>query len=275
MPKLTFFAAWAVVNFTQVGLLLPRSYSQVQSDLGASTREINGKPASLVVRVPQESVSFLLSTEFEHDVPFKRVILETGTQGNANCRGNLICKLEVLERGVAICLEVSGTVHSDSVGKNGPASIAAKSETDYVAEKRLAFSKGCFVTQPSTIESETRITISSVDSDLPGVRGVVVKRVAMRKAAGLRKKAERIVCELTNNDICKEIDQGVDDQIGYINFVLQSRSTSAYLIFLTTFLTLRSDPECIEVHFGNAPLEGTDIFEKSTHESIARTYTTP
>lgn len=275
MPKIVFFAACTLASFTQVGLPISRCYSQEQNGLDTSKQESTGKPSALVVRVSQESVSSLLSTEFEHEVPFERVILETGTQGNANCRGNLRCKLEVLERGVAICLEVSGTVSSDSVGKNGPASIAAKCETDYVAEKRLAFCQGCITTLPATIESDTKITISGVETDLPGVRGVVVKRVAMRKATGLRQEAERIVCSLTNSDICKQIDQGVDDQIGFINCMLQNRRTSAYLILLATLVKLRSNSDCIEVHFGHAALEGTEKSSKHSRESLTRTRSKP
>ncbi len=275
MQKTILIAACTFLNSTLVGFLVSPSYSQGQSDLDTPIQERTAKSAALVVRVSQASVSSLLNTEFEHEVSFERVILETGTQGNANCRGSLTSKLEVLERGVALCLEVSGTVYSDSVGKNGPASIAAKSQTDYVAKKRMAFCKGCFITQPATIESETKITISGVDTDLPGVRGVVVKRVAMRKAVGLRQEAERIVCELTNCDICKQIDQGVDDQIGYINYMLKNRRTSAFLILLTTLVKLRSDSECIEVHFGQAtPQEsdkqGTDNSEKNSAESLAQ-----
>ncbi len=274
MPKISLIVAFTMIPFSLFGLFLPSVHSQSQDKSNASEIDRVVKPVA-TIRVTRTSLGSLLSNEFEFDVPFQRVVLETESQGTANCCGNLICKFEVFERGVAVCLVVSGTVRSESTGQNGPASISANCVTKYSAEKRLAFTRLCFVSQPATIESETKLSIKSIETALPGVRGVVVKRVAMRKAIGLRQEAERIVRESTSSDICKQLDHGVDEHVSYLNFLLRNRHASAYWILLAALVNLRSDRECIEVNFGNAASSGIHNSEKNWRETLVRSDDAP
>lgn len=212
--------------------------------------EAQNRPTTTVLLVSQSSVSELLNGKFEYTVPFEYEVCETNAQGKAKCSGGIMVQLEESDKGVALRVRVEGTVHSNSVGRKGPASIVSKCVTEYVADKRMVFTSCGFEAEPATVESKTKLTISGIETELPGVRGVVVKRVAMQKALGTCEEAERVVREQTSRDICSQLDQKVDEQNQLIHLVLQNKSVFPYLNLISNLLSIRSTTGGIHISFG-------------------------
>ncbi len=207
----------------------------------------------VLIRIPHSLISKGVDRDFTHASTVQREVMGTNSSGTAHCQGTVTCTIETKANGAAFCCRISGTVRSDTCGTNGPAIIKSNAVTSYVAHKRFSFDGHLFTSSPAMVVANTRLTITGIDSTLPGLRGRIVRRVATQRAEQSHSQAESITKSMTEQELCERIDADFDTRIVEMN-----QSFSKRLKILKHFpsagnkIHIRSHPDRVEICLGRA-----------------------
>lgn len=195
----------------------------------------------VVLRISEELLERLIATDIQQETDVDRCVLGTHAVGSAYTEGYADVDPKPDRDDAAFRVEVSGTSTSRTRGRNGPAIIHSRTSTKWEVAKVIRFDEGRFVTTPGVIDIETTLTPLGVDASVPGIRGLVTRRVARKRVAESRPTAERLAEEHTRERILEQVDDSIDDKIAQLNERIQSR------VVLDTLLPLL-DSEAVEMY---------------------------
>jgi len=198
-----------LVGFAALGAIVSRA-------AGDDTRP--RQPRRIVVRLSTDVLGSLIDKPVERRVPVDEEILETHVTGEAHVQGRPV--LEASEDPVSAAFDVvlRGTVNSQTVGRNGPAVIRGRSETQFTASSRVTYLPGQgFVAAPAEVKATTRSTTDKVTSTRRGVIGRVVVRKAWEQINESRDETEAIVQERTEQRIRGEFDDLLRARLERVN----------------------------------------------------------
>lgn len=199
----------SLIGFAAVGAVVSRA---------AGDEARPRQPRRIVVRLSTDVLASLIDKPVERRVPVDEEILETHVTGEAHVQGRP--ELEASEDPSAAAFDVtlSGTVNSKTVGRNGPAIIHGRSETQFTASSRVTFQPGQgFVAAPAEVKATTRSTTDKVTSTRRGVIGRVVVRKAWEQINESRDETAAIVRERTEQRIREEFDELLQARLERVN----------------------------------------------------------
>jgi len=165
---------------------------------------------------PDELIHLRLSHEFlnqrvqraisKHSI-VQDTILGTDIAGWATTTGNTGLSLEPSnDRGV-LKIAFTGTIHSQTIGSNGPAVVHSRGETWFHAHSYLKLSERGIDITPAQATARTITTTTGVGARVSGLRGRIVERVALRRSLELRSKAERIAAAKAEAQVAAALDE--------------------------------------------------------------------
>ncbi|MEQ8790507.1 MAG: hypothetical protein RIC55_29695 [Pirellulaceae bacterium] len=284
---------WCVWSI--VGLLTIFSPTLLRADhwwqeLASRVANLDGKPdrdslALVVVRVTQPTLKSMFERDVQTVIDVDDFILGTDVRGKSKLDAELTLQLKPDDECAAFDAILRGTVTSRTTGYNGPAVINSQAVTRFAAAKRISFEDECgFCAAPPRIKTETRLTNCGVGSQLPGIRGMIVRCVARRRVADSHSQARAIAERNASQRILAEFDKRVETALAKLNdrtLVQQLARRPDSLEFLWA-RTITTSHDCVQISWGPvdeaegyiAPAIPTDLlprckFDVWIHDSLA------
>jgi hypothetical protein len=147
-----------------------------------------------------------------------KTVLGSHVVGTSHTRGNVRVDLSHADHNAAFYVVFSGQTRTRTVGHNGPALIDSRTETQFTAARRVTFTplEG-FKSEPTSLRSSTRLIIEGARSTRPGLRGRIVRRVALRRARETHAQAENIAYNDSHREIQYAFDRSLDARVARLN----------------------------------------------------------
>lgn len=173
----------------------------------AKTGATEEAPNELVfIRVSREYLSETLKRAVERDTEVNDVILETRLTGSSHTSGTSdVVLIEDANRAVAE-IRFTGTVHSKTVGRNGPATLQSTSSSTFVARKQFILDERGLTVMPAVVAANSCSNTHDIRTSLPGLRGRVAEKVAWRRSGEMRAEADQIAARHVEERIAREFD---------------------------------------------------------------------
>jgi len=116
---------------------------------------------------------------------------------------------------------MKGVIESENTGTNGPVKINSTTSTSFTAIKIVRFDGVQLTTSPVKLDTITSLTITKVGTHLEGMKGVLVKRVAMVRAEATKEEVRGIAEELTKKSLSEKIEREFEKQLFHVNVTLR------------------------------------------------------
>ena len=156
-----------------------------------AVRERHGLP-NLYVQASSGFVAAGLGRPIDDVAPVTDYILGTSISGTGHTVGRTQPRLIPASRRAVIENRLIATVHTKTVGYNGPAIIYADGQTELDGRIRLIVEDQAVKAEPATACATTSTCITGIDSSKSGVMGNIVVKVATRRADKQKGQAEWI-----------------------------------------------------------------------------------
>jgi len=177
---------------------------------------------TVVLRVSADYLERLFARHIDKESAVDNQVLGTHARGEAHTVADIDVSLEPDDNGAAFYIVATGKTTARTTGHNGPAIIKSRTVTDWTCRKAVTFSGAAFHTQPATIESKTTLQPEGVGSELPGIRGAIVKRVAERRVEESHAQAQQTTTENVRRRILSQVDADIDARVTKLNHHLHS-----------------------------------------------------
>jgi hypothetical protein len=162
----------------------------------------------------------LVEQPIDENLAVEEEILGVQATGQAHVVGQP--KLVMTEDGQAAAfqIELTGTIHSLTVGRKGPATLFGHSDARFTATKRVVFDpdRG-FVGLPSQATVQTDVVTDRIEARRKGPLGRLVQRAAWSRVADSREQVQAIVKERTERRIRAEFDRILAERLARVNRV--------------------------------------------------------
>jgi hypothetical protein len=207
-------------------------------------------PGALVyVRVSRGFINDYVQRSVHRRGEVKDTILGTQIFGESETNGETHFILSPNPNKLTGAIAFEGTVHSRTIGYNGPAIIHSISDATFRARKPIGLDSSGLNAAPVTASASTNLHTTNIETTLPRLRGRIARRIAWRRANESRREFEAISSRHTADRIGKELDRQVDQSLEKVQQVVQStieglKIGDHRLVSHTNFRTM---PEYIEL----------------------------
>jgi hypothetical protein len=171
-------------------------------------------PADVVyVHVSDQALRRLLSRPIVRQTTVRDTIVGTPVEGIANTVGKTDVRLVPAKGRAVVELLFTGKVEANTTGRSGLVRVHSASDTHFSAVKRLTLDERGIQVLPTRVAAQTSITIDSVTTDLPRLRGRIARRIGNRRAAETKlaaeaesaRKAEVWIAEHFDREVAKDL----------------------------------------------------------------------
>lgn len=228
------------------------SLARAQSSDETPPPDVREHRGLVILRISDELLDRLLATDVDTETRVDRCVLGTRAIGSASTEGHADVDPKPDPLDASFRVTVQGVSNSRTVGRNGPAVIHSYTSTEWQVDKVIRFDDGKFVAEPGVVAaSRTRMTPLGVGASVPGLRGMLVRRIAGRRVQESRAAAERISGEHTRGRVLGEVDAAIDERIAQLNSQIASRPVLDSLLPLldTGAARLYTSDDCIHLAF--------------------------
>jgi SLA1 homology domain 1, SHD1 len=177
-------------------------------------------------------------------------ILGTPIAGESETIGETRLVLQPSENRAVGEIEFVGTVHSRTVGHNGPAVLHYVSDSTVRARKPIFLDDSGLGFGPATTSAPTRLQTTAIESSIRRpLLGRIVERVARRRDAEARRQAESITAQHTAATVTRDLDHQVNHSVGEIQSILRSKVPDLDMAHddTPTLVRFRSTPDYVEM----------------------------
>jgi hypothetical protein len=188
-------------------------------------------PRWIVVHLSADLFRPLVEQPVDENLPVAEEILGVQATGQARVQGQPKLVLTEDEQSAAFQIELIGTIHSQTVGRKGPATLHGHSNATFTASKRVVFdpARG-FVGQPSQAHVQTDVTTDRIEARRRGPLGRIVERVAWSRVADSHDEVQAIVKERTERKLRAEFDRILDERLARVNRVATWRHPALWML---------------------------------------------
>ncbi len=187
----------------------------------AEPDQINPSAAASSFRVNSNFVEIQFDQRFSHKEDVKCEILGTKIVGVSQSKGSLVAKIEQADGNARVQCTLKGFIECENKGKNGPAQIDSQTSSSFTALKVVSFDGQRFTSRPTELHLETIVLITKVDTNLTGMKGVLVKRLASAQAEATKEEVRKIAKNMTKKRLVEKIDLEFESQLAHVNSALQ------------------------------------------------------
>lgn len=173
---------------------------------------------NLYASVSREFISGAVRRNVDQTTPVRELILGTTVRGTAHMVGDVDVNLVPSKDKGLIELTLAGTVSSDNVGVNGPATIYSTGFSTVGASKLLAFDEDGLTASPATAHADTTTTFNAICAKMRLIQKIATKRAYQQKS-----QAERIASQRTEARLEARFDDETRDLVTDANSRLRER----------------------------------------------------
>ncbi len=248
-------------------------------------------PAALIyMRVSREFLDDDVQRTVRQWRPVEDSILGTRIYGESNTIGETHLVLRPSRDSLLGDIRFIGTVHSRTVGYNGPAILHYISDATFRAEKAINMGDSGLSAAPAIASVSTRLQTTNIQTTLPRLRGRIATRIAWNRAEKSRSEAETISSNHTAAIIRDDLDKQVDQSVATIQetfraklaeFELDRDHLAAHMNFRTTpeyveMAMIRQDANAEEKSLRPPPVEGNpDVAIRVNRILLSRVFANP
>ncbi|MBC7353759.1 MAG: hypothetical protein H5U08_15460 [Thermogutta sp.] len=178
-------------------------------ELRAAVRDAFAQPNAFV-RVKENFLASAFAEPVDVTEDVREIILGTDVRGKGHIVGQRSLELVPSPDRALMAIVVQGTIHSDTVGFNGPARIYSQSVTPFTARKLVAFSPDGLSFQPATCSATTHSDIQDVDVTC---NSACVERIAWRRTFKQKSAAEWEAARKAERRVERRVDSEADPQL--------------------------------------------------------------
>jgi len=175
-------------------------------------------PYPLVVRIDRSVFDVAMTRHIDRISRVNKIVLGSHVVGRCHTHGVVSAVLLPDPHKATFTLRFEGTVHSKTVGANGPVLIDGHTDTKFVCTRSITLNESHrFVAGSSAVSSETKLVYDGVRSRHRGVGHRIITRVASQRANRSHPQAERIAASDIRTELLAAFDAQVDAQLVSIN----------------------------------------------------------
>ena len=141
--------------------------------------------------------------------PVRDVILGAQVRGTANSSGQLSLRTLPAADHIAVELQLTGNIQSRTFSYKKPVRVGGLGSTDFLATKQLQISDERFVVMPAAASARTKTRIRSIKKTGGKFGRRLVEKIARKKVAESKPKAERIAARHAEKKIAAKFDNQV------------------------------------------------------------------
>lgn len=177
--------------------------------LRAAVREAFTQP-NVFVRVREDFLASAFAEPVDVTEDVREIILGTDVRGKGHIVGQRSLELVPSVDRALLSIVVQGTIHSDTVGFNGPARIYSRSETPFTARKLVSFTPDGLSFEPATCSATTHSDIQDVDVTC---NSACVERIAWRRTFKQKSAAEWEAARKAERRVERRVDKEANPQL--------------------------------------------------------------
>lgn len=196
----------------EVGNILSTLHQANQEpEVISKLRGLFGQPNARLY-VKENFVDRLVSRAVAQPQDVDECILGTRVLGTAWMNGDVSANLLPMTSGVALQLNLSACMTSQSRGYNRGVVLNTTSVSPVFATKQMFVTSTSVTGAPAQVTTQLESTINSIEH-----RSRLVRRIASRKAAQQKPQADAVAEGRLQERICKEFEQQASEQISQAN----------------------------------------------------------
>ncbi|MBA2117547.1 hypothetical protein [Bremerella alba] len=199
----------AILGWLEQGNQVPASVKMIRNKLDQP---------NLYASVSRELIAGGIRRSVDQVSPVREVILGTNVRGTAHMVGDVDVNLVPSKNRGLIELTLTGTVSSDNVGVNGPATIYSTGYSTIGASKLLSVDKDGLTPSAAVAHADTTTTFNAICAKLRLVQKIATKRAYQQKS-----QAEAIASQRTETRIEGRFDNETKDLVADANTRLQEK----------------------------------------------------
>ena len=229
--------------------LVKKAIDRLSSLTGLRAEATSAPTAVVWVRMSKEYLEDYLTRNVDRKKPVRDYILGTTLVGESRTTGKTRLVLHPDDQRALGEVEFVGEVHARTTGRNGPARLQYLSDSTFHARKKLVIGESGLVASPATARAPSRLTLTGIQTTLPGLRGRIAQRIATRREANSRSQANAIVSDHTADDIREDLDNKLNEAVAAIHTKVQAQIAALKLNESDHPVVMRSKstPDYIEV----------------------------
>ncbi len=181
--------------------------SEQDPELVAQIREIFDSP-NVQVQVTERFLNRLAGRAIAEPSPVNECLLGTRVVGDSCTLGNLFIDLHPMFGGASLNLNMNATMSSQNKGYNRGVVLFSTATSPIWASKHVTITPSSITSSPASVATDLRTQILSIQHKLR-----IVRRIAKRKAAEQKPKADAIAQGRLQNRVRAQYDETVEEQL--------------------------------------------------------------
>ncbi|NOY29535.1 MAG: hypothetical protein GXP28_04955 [Planctomycetes bacterium] len=169
--------------------------------------------SNVFTAVSESAINRLAERPVHETQPVRDCILGARILGTAESTGFVTLRTLPADDHIALELQLAGTIHSNTVGYKKPVRLTSRSNTNFVATKRLQISDARFVAIPTDVSASTKSRTTSIRKTGGRFGRRLIERIAWKKVGESKSKSERIASQRAEQKVAKKFDDQVADAI--------------------------------------------------------------
>jgi len=165
--------------------------------------------SNVFTAVSESAINRLAERPIHDTQPVRDCILGVRILGTAESTGSVTLRTLPADDHIALELQLEGTIRSNTVGHKKPIRLTSRSNTNFVATKRLQISDAQFVAIPTTVSASTKSRTTSIKKTGGHFGHRLIERIAWKKVGESKKKSERIASQRAEQKVAKKFDDQV------------------------------------------------------------------
>ncbi|MCA9229731.1 MAG: hypothetical protein KDA57_03710 [Planctomycetales bacterium] len=168
---------------------------------------------NVFTQVTESTLNRLAQRPVHEMQPVRDCILGASIRGCADSAGFLTLETLPAHDHVAIELQLSGNIHSNTVGLRKPVRILSRSLTSFTATKQVNISDDRFVALAAGASARTNSKVRSIKKTGGQFAHRLVERIAWKKVGESKSQSEYIASQHAKQKIINKFNSQVADQI--------------------------------------------------------------
>ncbi|HLA86192.1 MAG TPA: hypothetical protein VJL29_15500 [Thermoguttaceae bacterium] len=157
---------------------------------------------NLYFEVSRDFVAAGMERPIDETTPICDVILGTNIQGTGQTKGQIAIEFVPCDTQAVIKILMSGTTHSNNVGRNGPVCIYSTGATTFEGSKQLAVTADGLEASPAASSATTSTTITGI-----GAKRQFIEKAAWRRVCKQKCTAEAIASRHAECRVNRRMDE--------------------------------------------------------------------
>jgi hypothetical protein len=179
----------------------------------------------IVLRISKDVLVSTLEQEIDETTAVEETLLGTRVAGTARTNGQPQVDLLDDPDRVSLLVTLRGTTASRTKGQTEPPVIHSRSETAFIATKRVVFVPGKgFFTEPTKVTAQTKTFTEGVETARGGIVGRIVARLAENKVENYRDQINDLARQKAEHRIAHEFDKILQQRLNRMNGTVDLRT---------------------------------------------------